>query len=182
MTLLIRIVRAHHLSREWLYRWRGNRLVQWKGGRKGCDIGIGSTVRMSGNVDTRYCWHRSVELVYPCVDARSWSAIRIQGYPVAGRRTCNRMPNLLFRDGDEQRFTKARRYLSETSVGNRYPNSQGRNLPEGISQSRRKFRPLHRHAPRQLAVSWTYLSFCYRPFTCEILIGSTARRCVLAPP
>ena len=83
-----------------------NRLVQQKGGRKGDVVGVGSRVGLTGFVDSRYCRYRSVELVYPCVDARSWSRWptrrnRIQGCPVTGRRTCNRRPILLFRDGDD---------------------------------------------------------------------------------
>jgi hypothetical protein len=48
-------------------------LLIWKKGerrRKGGTVGVGPTVGLTGFVDTRYCRYRSVELVYPCVDAR----------------------------------------------------------------------------------------------------------------
>jgi hypothetical protein len=40
--------------------------------RKGGAIIVNPTVGLTGFVDIRYCRYRSVELVYPCVDARSW--------------------------------------------------------------------------------------------------------------
>jgi hypothetical protein len=56
-----------------------NRLAQRKGVREGGAIGVGSTVGLTGFVDTRYCRCRSVELVYPCVGARSWSHWSVWG-------------------------------------------------------------------------------------------------------
>jgi hypothetical protein len=47
-------------------RWRKK-----EGGRKGGAVVVGPTVGLIGFVDTRYCRYRSVELVYPYVDARS---------------------------------------------------------------------------------------------------------------
>jgi hypothetical protein len=99
-------------------------------GRKGGSVVVGPTVGLTGVVDNRYCRYRSVELVYPCVGARSWSCWptgrnRIQGCPVAERRTCDRRPTVISRRR-RRRFTKARRYLSETFAGDRNP-------PEGIT-------------------------------------------------
>jgi hypothetical protein len=65
-----------------------NRLVQRKEGRKGGAVGVGLTVGLTGFVDTRYRRCRSVELVYPCVGARSWShwSIGPKPYPGVPRR------------------------------------------------------------------------------------------------
>jgi hypothetical protein len=47
--------------------------VRWEEeGREGGAVVVDPTVGLTGFVDTRYCRCRSVELVYPCVDARSW--------------------------------------------------------------------------------------------------------------
>jgi hypothetical protein len=47
-------------------RWR-----EEEGETKGGAVIISPTVGLTGFVDTRYYRYHSVELVYPCVDARS---------------------------------------------------------------------------------------------------------------
>jgi hypothetical protein len=66
----------------------GEKSARLTEGREGGAVDIGSTVGLTGFVGTRYCRCYSVKLVYPCVDARSWShwSMGPKPYPGVPRR------------------------------------------------------------------------------------------------